>query len=97
MRRLEWTGPAVEDLREIKDYIARDSRLYADAAVERIILACEDLPRFPKRGRIVPEVGDPNLRELIVQAYRVVYRIKPKRIQILTVLHGAREFPKTRI
>lgn len=97
MTRVEWTGPAVEDLREIKDYIARDSAIYADAAIERIILAAEDLARFPKRGRIVPEVRDPLLREIIVRAYRVIYRIKKGRVQILTVIHGAREFPRERV
>lgn len=97
MKRVEWTAPAVEDLQEIRDYIARDSALYADAAAERIILACEALAAFPKRGRMVPEVCDPQLREIVVQAYRVIYRIKRNRLQILAVIHGARELPETRV
>ncbi len=91
MTRIEWTVPAVEDLQEIRDYIARDSTLYATATAELIITACENLADFPKRGRMVPEIGDPQLREIIVQSYRVVYRIKRTRVEILSVIHGARD------
>ena len=90
MIRLEWADPAVEDLRGIVDYIARDSSLYADAVAERIVLAVERLVSFPRSGRIVPEADDPRIREIIIQSYRVMYRVKQRKVQILAVLHGAR-------
>jgi len=46
MTRLEWTEPAVADLENIQDYIARDSVEYADAVVERFIVAGRQRCRF---------------------------------------------------
>ena len=40
-------------------------------------------------GRIVPEFGIENIREIIVGSYRVIYRIRDEDVQILTVHHGA--------
>lgn len=91
--KIVWTEPAIEDLRNLYDYIARDSDLYASSFVERIIVAAERLSDFPRIGRVVPEAEDENIRELLNQNYRIVYRIKSenKRIEILTVIHGRRD------
>jgi plasmid stabilization system protein ParE len=48
MTRLEWTEPAVADLENIQDYIARDSAEYADALIERLILSVDRLESFPE-------------------------------------------------
>ena len=53
--KIEWTEPAIEDLRNLHGYIARDSEVYASSFVERIILAAEKLSDFPRLGRVVPE------------------------------------------
>jgi toxin ParE1/3/4 len=90
MIRVEWTEPAVSDLENIQDYIARDSAEYADAVVERLILSADRLVSFPESGRLVPESTDPRIRELLVQGYRVIYRLKKGAAQILAVVHGAR-------
>ncbi len=63
--KIVWTEPAVEDLRELYAYIARDSEMYASGFVERIILAVERLLEHPKVGRVVPESNDENIRELL--------------------------------
>ena len=89
--KIVWTDPAVKDLHELHAYIARDSEMYASGFVERIILAAERLVEHPKIGRSVPEVNDPNVRELIYQRYRLIYRIKGDWIEILSVIHGARD------
>jgi toxin ParE1/3/4 len=68
MTRVEWTEPAVSDLENIQNYIARDSAEYADAVVERLILSVGRLASFPESGRLVPEAFDPKIRELLVQA-----------------------------
>ncbi len=90
MTRLEWTEPAVADLENIQDYIARDSAEYADALTERLILSVDQLESFPESGRRVPEAADPKVRELLVEGYRVMYRVKKGTVQILAVTHGAR-------
>ncbi|HEV8540139.1 MAG TPA: type II toxin-antitoxin system RelE/ParE family toxin [Nitrospiraceae bacterium] len=90
MTRLEWTDRAVADLDNIHDYIARDSADYAHAVVERLILSVERLKSFPESGRHVPETPNPKVREIIVSGYRIVYRLKAGRAQILAVIHSAR-------
>jgi len=91
MTRLEWTDPAIADLENIQDYLAKDSDEYSDAVVERLILSVERLESFPESGRLVPEASDLKVRELIVSGYRIIYRLRPSRAQILAVIHGARD------
>lgn len=93
MTRLVWTRPAVEDVREIRAYIARDSPRYARFVAERVVAAAERLRRHPLSGRIVPELAQPTLREVIEPPYRIVYRVRADVIEVLTVVHGARRFP----
>jgi toxin ParE1/3/4 len=90
MTRLEWTEPAVADLENIQDYISKDSAEYADALIERLILSVDRLESFPESGRLVPESTDPKVRELLVEGYRIIYRLKKGSAQILAVAHGAR-------
>jgi len=90
MTRIEWTKPAVSDLENIQDYIARDSAEYAGAVIERLILSVDQLVSFPESGRLVPEATDSNIRELLIQNYRVIYRLKKGCVQILAIVHGAR-------
>ena len=89
--KIVWTAPAVDDLRELHAYIARDSETYASGFVERIIIAAERLVEHPKFGRVVPETNDENIRELLFQKYRIIYRVEVKSIAILAVIHGARD------
>ena len=76
----------------IRAYIARDSPQYADLVVERIVAAVELLESSPRSGRVVPEVGDELLREVIHGNYRLVYRLPGEIIEIATVFHGSRLF-----
>jgi plasmid stabilization system protein ParE len=48
------------------------------------------LSQFPRSGRIVPELGRDDIREVIVQSYRVIYRLRGDEVEILTVHHSAR-------
>lgn len=91
--RVEWTEPALADLTRTRDYIAQDSPIYAEQFVRRIFSATDKLVDFPGIGREVPEASDvpEEVRELIHQGYRIVYWILVDRIQILAVIHGARD------
>jgi len=88
--RVIWTREAVEDVEAIKAYVARDSVRYATLLAERIVAAVDRLESFPESGRVVPEVGDESLREVIHGAYRIVYRIQADSVQVVTVHHAAR-------
>ncbi|HXJ92095.1 MAG TPA: type II toxin-antitoxin system RelE/ParE family toxin [Terriglobia bacterium] len=89
--KLVWTDPSIEDLRSIRDYIARDSEYYAATLIEQLILAAERLAEFPRLGRMVPEAHKENIREWCCENYRIIYRIAGECIEILTVVHGSRE------
>lgn len=90
MVRIEWNERALEDLNEIHDYIARDSKNYANLFVKKIYEIVQKLREFPNIGRIVPEIDNPSIREIIFQRYRIVYRNKIDNVEILTIIHGSR-------
>ncbi len=65
-QRIVWTKVAVEDLQEIRDYIARDSEQNAASVIEQILDAVELSADFPLIGRIVPEDHDAAIPKHIV-------------------------------
>ena len=73
--------------------IARDSPRYAAVLVDEARTAARSLRKSPRRGRIVSELNNENVRELIVKSYRLIYEIEENRTVILAFLHGARRFP----
>jgi toxin ParE1/3/4 len=96
--KLEWSEPAVDDLRNLHAYISKDSTHYAAAFVERLLDAAEPLIDFPESGRHVPEMPSESVRELIVQGYRIIYQIEgDSRVVVLTVVHGRRDLTRQNI
>ena len=93
-RQLSWSPRAADSFDAICVYIAKDSQRYAVLFARRVTGLIKGIPAFPKAGRIVPEYGDPNLREKIYENYRIVYRIKGDRIEIVAICHGSRPLPK---
>lgn len=93
MTDLTWSPQAIRDLEGIRAYIALDSPVYADAMVRRFMAAVEHLKTFPEAGRMVPERNDPQIREVILKAYRIVYRRRHESIEIATVFRASRMFP----
>ncbi len=93
MVRIDWSLPAIEDLREIFQYIARDSRKYARATVERITATTVRLAKWPQMGEILPEF--PDYRQFIVGNYRLIYREDEanQRVLIIGVIHAGRDLP----
>jgi toxin ParE1/3/4 len=89
-----WSPQARRDLEAVRAYIAEDSAHYADLVVRRIFAAVERLERFPESGRIVPERGTANVREVIVKPFRVVYRVRSGTVEVVTVFRSSRLFPE---
>jgi len=89
---VKWTETAKADLQAIWDYIARDSVFYANKYVDELTSATDILEDFPERGRAIPEIGDPNSREIIYGSYRIMYHISNENIFITQVVHSARNF-----
>ena len=93
MVKIVWTELSVEDLRDIFDYISKNSSQYARITVDRIYKRTNQISTNPKSGRIVPEIDDELLRELIIGKYRLIYYIVDEyRVDILRVYHSARSF-----
>ena len=89
--RIIWSREASENLVEIEDFIARDGRERAVRFVDSLIDHAETiLADNPRSGRIVPEISNLNMRELIYRGYRMVYRFKGDALEILTVFEGHR-------
>ena len=85
---------ALDDLKSIRDFIAKDSVYYADKFVDGAFKAAKPLEKFPKIGRMVPEMGNPALREIIYGSYRIIYELdNESKVQILTVVHSMRLLP----
>jgi plasmid stabilization system protein ParE len=88
---ITWSREAGDNLVEIEEFIARDSVERAIRFVDALIDHTEAiLADNPRSGRTVPEIGNPDIRELIYRGYRIVYRLIGDRIEILTVFEGHR-------
>lgn len=90
MAEVRWTPQAAKDLEAIAEFISADSPHYARVFVVDILCAVERLVDFPESGRIVPELKDRAIREIILGNYRIVYRVRAGAVEVLTVYHSAR-------
>jgi addiction module RelE/StbE family toxin len=88
--KIYWTRQAREDLRAIRAYISRDAPATASAYVRRLRQSVSRLSDFPFSGEVVREIRREDIREILQGNYRLIYRLSEKRIDILTVFHGAR-------
>jgi len=97
MAEVRWTPQAADDLDAICLFIARDAPQVAAAFADRVLRATDRLVSHPGLGRVVPELGIQNIKEIIVGSYRVIYRIRPGEVHLLTIHHGARLLDITKI
>ena len=85
-----WTETAVNHLSAIYNYISQNSPQYAQRLVEGLTRRSEQIANFPFSGRIVREFETEQIREVIEGSYRIIYYIKPEQIDVIAVLHAAR-------
>jgi toxin ParE1/3/4 len=83
-----WTDPALERVDEIALHIAQDNPDAATRWTVELFDSVEQLVDFPESGRVVPEIGAREVRELIFGAYRVFYRVGSS-VEVLSVRHGS--------
>ena len=90
MMRLIWAPLAVKRLQQAAEFIAADnpwaSRRWARGLFDRV----GQLSDHPNMGRVVPEVGRMDLREILHGKYRVIYRVGKEAFFVLTVRHCRR-------
>jgi addiction module RelE/StbE family toxin len=98
MVRIVWTELSIQDLREVFDYIATDSNRYATITVDKIYQRVQSIASSPYIGRVVPEIDEKRIREIMVGTYRVIYKIKnDSQVDILRVYHSARLLRKEKL
>jgi toxin ParE1/3/4 len=91
--KIIWSPLAIDRVSEIAQYIALDKPAAADNWINTLFSKVGQLMLSPKSGRVVPEIGDEQFRELIYGNYRILYRIEKKQVSILTVRHGKQILP----
>jgi len=93
--RVHWTDTAVAHLRHIHAYLGQSSPDYALRVVDRLTRRSQQIGQFPESGRMVPEAGFPQIREVLEGPYRIMYHITPDQIDIIAVIHGSQQSPWT--
>jgi len=89
-----WSLFAQDDLHSIIEFIEIDSKQNAFKVYETIKKNCIKIEQHPNVGRIPPELKELNIetyRELIIQNWRVIYRVGNKEIFILAVIDSRRD------
>jgi plasmid stabilization system protein ParE len=90
-RRLTWSPRARRNLRDILDFIAKDSPGNARAVARRFFARVASLPDQPRQGRRVPEHEGPvEVREVFVHRWRLIYRVTKHDVEIVAIIHSAR-------
>ena len=92
MVKIKWTELASGDLNATHKYISRGSKIRATRLIRSLINSTLKLETMPFCGRIMPEFEIYELREILHNNYRIIYRVKPSSdIDILAVMHSSRE------
>jgi len=90
-RRITFAASAVRDLESISSWYTNQQVPAVGATLlKEIISKIERLADFPESGRIVPEFGIANLREIVFPPFRIVYRIDENRVRIVRVWRSER-------
>ena len=89
---IDWLRLALRDMQECAEFIAQDDPEAAKLVVDRIWQGGQSLCKLPDRGR---PGRVPRTRELALQGlpYFLAYRVRGKKVQILRVIHTARQWP----
>ncbi len=88
-----WSPLAIDRVTEIAEYIALDKPSAAEKWVDKIFNSVKRLEQFPNSGRVVPEIQQEHIREVILGNYRIIYRVEKNQISVLTVRSGRQILP----
>lgn len=91
--KVRWTDAAARRIEEIRDFVVADDPEAASRLAAELVALAESLRTMPLRGRRVPELADRELRELILRIYRLVYRVRGRAVEVLTVFEAHRLLP----
>lgn len=83
--KIIWSPTALNRLSSILEYIRNENSGAVERWINAIFSSVAHLEDFPESGRIVPEVNDKTIREIVFKKYRIIYSIKKDEINILTI------------
>ena len=92
MAEVAWRPQALRDLEAIEAYYEEVAPDFAPLFVTGAFEAAARLSDLPYVGRVVPEIGEESIRELVYRQYRIIYVVADDSAEILTVYHSARQF-----
>jgi len=93
-RRVVWSDHAWSALDDILEFVAKDNPQAVPALLEQFLEKAEALGLFAERGRVVPEIGRDNIREVFLHRFRILYEVHEREVYIVGILHGARDFDR---
>ncbi|CAN5619630.1 hypothetical protein BH10BAC5_BH10BAC5_02630 [soil metagenome] len=93
-RKIIWSDESLKDLENIAEFIEKDSYYYAASFVLKIVNSVETLSEHAERGRTVPEFKINEIKEIFINEYRIIYKIKSEEVIIITLVHGRRDLDK---
>ena len=88
--KVTWSRSALDDVRLTIEYIAKDSRIYADRFRAEVRIRAQTLDRFASRGRHVPELERDDVREVLLGSYRMINLLQNDQVYIVAFIHGSR-------
>jgi addiction module RelE/StbE family toxin len=90
---VKWSNSAKYDLRQIYDYISKDSKIYGKKVIDDIVSRADQLNQFSNLGRKVTELHNPRVREIMIYSYRLIYEVKSdEEVEVLAIIHTKRKF-----
>ena len=89
--KIIFSDPAIDDLEGIVRFIGKDNPPAAARFGGKLIASVRNLANFPRMGRVVPELNDEDIREIIFKPYRIFYRVKDgaRVIEVIRFWHAA--------
>lgn len=95
MAQVRLTEQAQDELEAIIEYYERvGAPDFAEVFEKQIFEKIRPLEQFPRMGRIVPEIDDEAIREIIYRDYRIVYVVgqDDDTVDVLTIFHSSKQF-----
>ena len=80
-----WSSLAIDRVAEVAAHFASEEK--AGEWIENVFEAVKRLEVFPESGRAVPEMNRLDIREIFFESYRIIYKVKPERVEVLTLRH----------
>lgn len=93
MVQINWTDDAKLDLKNIYEFISKESEYYAELTVFKLIDKTELLNNNVNIDKVIKEKQNPFFRELLYKKYRIMYKVLGHRqVDILNIFHSSRNF-----